>query len=435
VRIAGRTSREVVDSIERAVHSGAMAPGDVVPSVRSLAGELKISSATVAAAYRELRNRGVLIGAVGKHTRVSMRPPLVSRIGDPTPEGLRELSNGNPDLSLLPSLTAAAHASTFDQFRYGDATVIPEMTALATRQFPEFDPQEDQLCLASGAMDGVERVLTAWLKPGDVVCVEDPCYTGVLDLVRALGLRPLPVAVDERGPVPGSLRKRLAGRVDACVFTPRAHNPTSAALDAARAAELAGVLKRSPDVLIIENDHAGPVAGHEYHSLVGGRGHWAVIRSVSKSLGPDLRFAFLAGDSLTISRVEGRQRLAAGWVSHILQRLVLRLLSDSTVRRLIVRAEATYRQRRQDFLAELAVRGVPAVGRSGLNVMVPVREEASTLRLLQDRGWLVRAGEPHRLESPPFVRVTISTLDAADAARLAEDFSAVLHPVRRSNLA
>jgi DNA-binding transcriptional MocR family regulator len=435
VGIAGRTSREVVDSIERAVHSGAMAPGDVVPSVRALASELKISSATVAAAYRELRNRGVLIGAVGKHTRVSPRPPLASRIGEPALEGVRELSNGNPDLELLPSLTAAARESTFDQFRYGDATVIPEMTALAARQFPEFEPAEDQLCLASGAMDGVERVLTAWLKPGDVVCVEDPCYTGVLDLVRALGLRPLPVAVDERGPVPGSLRKRLRGRVDACVFTPRAHNPTGAAVDAARAAELAGVLERHPDVLIIENDHAGPVAGHEYHSLVGGRRHWAVIRSVSKSLGPDLRFAFLAGDSMTISRVEGRQRLAAGWVSHILQRLVLRLLSDGAVRRLIAKAELTYTQRRKGLLAELALRGVPAVGPSGLNVMVPVPGEAAALRLLRDRGWLVRAGEPHRLESPPFVRVTISTLDATEAAKLAEDFSAVLHPVRRSNLA
>ncbi|HET6500572.1 MAG TPA: aminotransferase class I/II-fold pyridoxal phosphate-dependent enzyme [Amycolatopsis sp.] len=435
VRIEGRTSREVVDSIERAVHAGMMAPGDVVPSVRSLASQLKISSATVAAAYRELRNRGVLIGSVGKDTRISMRPPLASRLGDALPEGVRDLSDGNPDPRLLPSLHDAAQACRFEQFRYGDATLLPGMAQLATRQFPEFDLREDQVCLASGAMDGVERVLTAWLKPGDVVCVEDPCYTGVLDLIRALGLRPLPVAVDERGPLPDSLGKALRTRVDACIFTPRAHNPTSAAVDAERAAGLGNVLKHHPEVPVVENDHAGPVAGHSYHGLVPGRRNWVAIRSVSKSLGPDLRLSFLAGDVMTISRVEGRQRLGAGWVSHILQGLVLHLLSDAGVRRLVAKADRTYTRRRKDFVAELAARSVQAVGRSGLNVMVPVPEESSTLRLLQDRGWLVRAGESHRLHSPPFVRVTISSLDAEDAAELAADFETALHPGRRSHLA
>jgi DNA-binding transcriptional MocR family regulator len=422
-----------VDSVERAVHEGKAAPGDVLPSVRALANELKISPATVAAAYRDLRTRGVLISSVGKHTRISMRPPLVSRITGALPAGVRDLSDGNPDPRLLPSLTEAAHASTFEQCRYGDATLLPGMAELAARQFAEFDLREEQICLASGAMDGVERVLTAWLKPADAVLVEDPCYTGVLDLIRALGLRPIAVAVDERGPIPSVLREALRARVAACIFTPRAQNPTGAAVDAERAAELTQVLDRHPEVLIVENDHAGPIAGHAYHSLTGGRRYWAVIRSMSKSLGPDLRLAFVAGDQMTISRVEGRQRLAAGWISHVLQQLVLQLCADTRTRELVGEAERTYSKRRQGLIAELAAHGVPAIGRSGLNVLVPVSEEATTLRQLQDRGWMLRAGEPHRLESPPFVRVTISSLDAADAAELAGHLAEALHPERRSH--
>ena len=43
------------------------------------------------------------------------------------------------------------------------------------------------------------------------------------------------------------------------------------------------------------------------------------------------------------------------------------------------------------------------------------------------RGWVLAAGAPYRLPgSAPAVRVTIATLAAADAGRLAGDLAAVL---------
>src|SRR5699024_11785584 len=48
---------------------------------------------------------------------------------------------------------------------------------------------------------------------------------------------------------------------------------------------------------------------------------WALIRSVSKSLGPDLRVGLVSSDPLTASRLGAHIRSGAMWVSHILQRL------------------------------------------------------------------------------------------------------------------
>ena len=66
--------------------------------------------------------------------------------------------------------------------------------------------------MVSGALDGIERVLEAHLRPGDSVAVENPGYAALFDLLRAHGLALEPVAVDERGMRPEDLRAALAAR-------------------------------------------------------------------------------------------------------------------------------------------------------------------------------------------------------------------------------
>jgi DNA-binding transcriptional MocR family regulator len=277
-------------------------------------------------------------------------------------------------------------------------------------------------------VDGVERVLQAHLRPGDRIALEDPGYAAVLDLVGALGLVPEPVGVDDSGPLPADVERALAAGARALVVTTRAQNPTGAALDERRVRALRPVLAAHPDVLLVEDDHAGPVAGADALTLTAGRARWAHVRSAAKSLGPDLRLAILAGDAETVARVEGRQGLGTGWVSHLLQGLVAALWADpETPRRLRAAAEA-YRARRDALLGALAARGIAAHGRTGFNVWVPVREEASVVMAMAEAGWAVRAGERYRLRSGPAVRVTIARLAPREAPKVADALAAALGP-------
>jgi DNA-binding transcriptional MocR family regulator len=150
-----------------------------------------------------------------------------------------------------------------------------------------------------------------------------------------------------------------------------------------------------------------------------------VIRSVSKMLHPDLRTALMAGDPLTIARVEGRQALGPRWVSHILQAVVAELLGDPGLDVAMARAGSIYAERRGELVGALAQRGVAAYGRSGLNVWVAVREEAPVVRALQDAGWLVTAGERFRLAAAPGLRITATTLKPGEAEQIAQVIAGV----------
>ena len=46
------------------------------------------------------------------------------------------------------------------------------------------------------------------------------------------------------------------------------------------------------------------MAGAPNNTVVAGLDRWAVVRSASKTLGPGLRLAVVAGDPTTIARVE-----------------------------------------------------------------------------------------------------------------------------------
>ncbi|MEA2238541.1 MAG: hypothetical protein QOC81_3265 [Thermoanaerobaculia bacterium] len=426
----GTTAVKIAASAESALAGGKMAGGDHLPPVRTLAEQLGVSPATVAAAYRILQERGIAVAEGRKGTVIRHASPAAPPAPAALPAHVRDLATGNPSADFLPDFAPFLRKLEGSSRLYRDELNDPSLLALAKAQFAADGVPSDSVAVVSGALDGIERVLREQLRRGDRVLVEDPCFTGVSDLLHALSLIPVPVAVDDEGLLPAALQR--AATADAIIVTPRAQNPTGAAFSERRARQLCAILRQRPDLLLIEDDHAGPISGAPYVTLADAtHRRWAIVRSMSKSLGPDLRLAIMTGDAQTISRVEGRQALGIRWVSHILQRLVAQLLVDVRVRKLLARAERTYTLRREALIAALKTHAIEAHGASGLNIWIPLREESVVVQALFQRGWAVTAGERYRVKSGPGIRVTIASLDADDAAAFAGDVAEVLRPAQR----
>lgn len=424
--ISGTTASTIAASVERAVAEGALGPGDALPPVRRLADDLSVSPGTVATAYKELRRRGLVVTRGRGGTIVAAAPSVASRRPPKVPEGLRDLAGGHPDPAFLPDLVPPGRLSA--GVRSHRATPrLPELEETVRAWIGDAGVPVEHVTFAHGALDCVARLLSTDLRPGDSVAMEDPGYHHLLDLVQALGLRSVAVAVDDEGMRPDALEAAVRAGARAVVCSPRAQNPYGGAFSAVRRDALVAVLRRAPDVLVVENDHAADIAGVPLHSLAsGGLARWAHVRTVTKFLGTDLRWAAAACDPTTLARHDGRLLLTSGWISHLLQRTVLGLMSDADTTALVSRARSAYGERRRALVAELASRGVAAHGGSGMNVWVPVRDESAVVNGLRSRGWWVAAGARFRIASAPGVRITTAGLVPVDAARLASDFAAVL---------
>ncbi|MER5779377.1 aminotransferase class I/II-fold pyridoxal phosphate-dependent enzyme [Streptomyces sp. NPDC002039] len=431
-RIVGRRASDIAASVETGIGSGALPPGTLLPPMRELAGVLGVNPNTVAAAYRTLRERGVIETDGRRGSRVRSRPASAPRdaLRMDIPPGVRDVASGNPDASLLPSLEGALAAAARRYARtptlYGTDPVAPELAALARAGLDADGVPAGPVGLTSGALDGIERVLAAHLRPGDAVAVEDPGWGSVLDLAPALGLRVLPVAVDDEGPRPEAVARALADGARALVVTARAQNPTGAAVSAHRAGELRELLALHPEVLVLDDDHGHGIVDLPLQCLGGVTRHWALVRSTAKAYGPDLRLAVLTGDTVTMDRVRGRQRLGPGWVSRLLQYAVVELWTTGAVDAAAV--ARSYGERRDGLVAALERRGVRAYGRSGMNVWVPVADETGAVARLLGAGWAVAPGARFRVESGPGVRITVSGLGAEEVAGLADAVADAVRP-------
>ncbi len=90
---------------------------------------------------------------------------------------------------------------------------------------------------------------------------------------------------------------------------------------------------------------------------------------------------------------------------------------------MLKKARTTYARRRTRLVADLAAVGIPAAGRSGMAVWVPVADEPGATSALLDRGWAVAPGGRFRITTAPGIRIGIATLTAAESAALAADLA------------
>lgn len=302
----GSLADRIASAVVEAVRSGRLRPGDALPPQRALAERLGVSLDTVGRAYKSAIARGAARGEVGRGTFVVGSPsdgPAVSAWGGGV--GLERPRSGPIDLARnLPTpgpadralktafadLASDPRAARFldaadpaDARRRADAAA-----ALIARGGGPSDPA--RIVETVGAQQALCAALVALTAPGDAVLVEAMAYPGVLALLRKLGRKPAPIALDAEGARPDALdaaARRKTARI--AILTPTLQSPTAATAGADRRAALIAAAERR-DLTIVEDDVFGFLEPHGAAPLAALAPERVVyIASASKRFGPGLR--------------------------------------------------------------------------------------------------------------------------------------------------
>lgn len=457
----------IVVALEGAIDSGVLAPGTRLPTVRTLSTTLKVSPSTVMAAYQILSRRAAISGEVGRGTFVLDRTtaaeakplaPIETRIATSWRRrtaavvlarlhahypGVLDCAHGQPDPALMPgaiikrALGSLAAGLDIEDLQYSDATPISTLReALLPRLRRDGVPVSgNQMVVGNSAQQlmvlsiGLLTRLLPDAKP--VVAVEDPGYQTAFDSFEQAGFRLVGMAMDEAGVLPEALEAALAAGAGAVLVTPRVHNPTGVSWTARRRGELAEILLRYPQALVIEDDHFADLATTRPGSLLEERllrDRVIHIRTFAKSVAPDLRVAVaIAAPRLAVLLGEARA-LTDGWTSQLSQALLAATLADPGYDVAMEEARATYRARSEAAGAvlrdRLAGTGATVIASEGINLWITLPRGAMAGAIIEAAvagGVLAVSGETFHVQPgrDNTIRMSIGAVTEAEAAAAA----------------
>ena len=100
----GTTAVNIASSIEQLIRNKSWPAGHRLPTVRALADELGVNPNTVSAAYKQLRDAGI-IATDGRRGSFVPEKTEILHTEAAIPAGLIDLASGNVDRRLLPALS------------------------------------------------------------------------------------------------------------------------------------------------------------------------------------------------------------------------------------------------------------------------------------------------------------------------------------------
>lgn len=344
---SGPLYRQLAAAIARTVERGAVAPASRLPAERDLSGALSVSRGTVIAAYDSLVADGLLERRPGSGTytvdvgRLALPAgregsALVARLvdhsagaGDAIDLSISVLH----DAGALPAarVTTSELASLTPDTGYSPwglydlrSTIADVLGSWGLPSLPE------QIVITTGAQQAISIAASCWIRPGDLVVVDDPTYPGAISAFTAAGAVLLGVPVDQSGVQVEPLEQALQRRPALVYLQSALHSPTGVSMTEARRRHVASLLAQARTPVVEDIALAGLIWGEAAPNLVAAAApneSIAVVGSLSKLLWGGLRLGFVRAPepvALRFARVKATHDLGSSIVSQLLGTHILR---------------------------------------------------------------------------------------------------------------
>lgn len=417
--------RQIVGELSEQIRSGAIRPGERMPTHRDLAYTHGLSLGTATRVYAELIELGLVTGEVGRGTFA--RAPVAAHAStfhfDREAPSVVDLSRNfmvlDGQAAELAQATARALEHEADDLLHYQPHAGRERDRaagaawLAAGSAGRLPADAGRILICNGGQHGLTLALLAATRPGDAVAVEAYTYPGLKVLADVLRVELVPIGLDDEGMIPAELDAAChRHRVRLVYCMPTLQNPLGLVMPEQRRQDIAAVARRH-DLRIVEDDAYGFLVDPPpppLSSFAPERSYY--LRTASKSLAPGLRVAYLLVPAEDVARLTVIVRATTWTTAPLMAQVVTGWINDGTAERLIAgkRAEA---RRRQELAAE-ALRGYAHGGHpSGLHLWLTLPAGCRT------DDFLVAARERNVLVSPASLfKVGDPALPTPQAVRL-----------------
>jgi DNA-binding transcriptional MocR family regulator len=352
--------QQLLDLVSDNIASGALRPGDRLPSLRQMSRRAGVSIPTVRQAYVELEKQrkvesrpqsGFYVRAPRENALV--RPaPRFNRLARPKPVACRSLIDrvydglnrpdavplgiANPCMakpavkSLHRAMKRVMARAEERSLKYAPTCGEPGLQRQIAYRYLDtvgVSVEPDEICITNGAQEALAIALRTVARKGDVVAVESPTYHGLLELIESMGMLAIEVETcPEEGITLSALEKTLATHpVRVCMFSTTLNNPLGVSMPEAYRRRLARIIDSHDDVVLIEDDVYGELlfdgSRPRPASCFVESGRVLTCGSFSKTAAPGYRIGWLLGGGYRdeIRRVKRSMSCSSG----LLQQLTL----------------------------------------------------------------------------------------------------------------
>ncbi|KAJ3337805.1 hypothetical protein HDU93_000480 [Gonapodya sp. JEL0774] len=243
--------------------------------------------------------------------------------------GMISLGGGYPDTATFPFESVSMKLKTGETLEIGKEDMAKVLQYNSTAGLPNLvtwlrdlqiilhkPPLADiewDICVTTGSQDGLSKAFEMLLEPGDPVLMETPAYSGVLSILRPMGVQFVECPADSDGLNPSDLRRILStwpsskGPRPRVLYTvPEGGNPTGLSTTWERKKEVYSVCSEF-GVIILEDDpyYLLQFCDPPKPSYLSIDGEGRVLRfdSFSKVLSSGIRVGWCTGPKPLIERI------------------------------------------------------------------------------------------------------------------------------------
>lgn len=383
---------QLYQGIRADIRSGALAPGEKLPSKRALCAHLKVSLSTVEGAYGQLLAEGYLRSEPKRGFFVQPLAPQASSPEPahpapipPTPQGPKvvfDFSTGAVDDGGFPFATwtrLMRQVLTREDSRLLSPIPpqgVPELQQAIVRYLHDFrgvNVRPEQVVIGAGS-EYLTGLLFQLLGRSGGYAVEDPGYPKVHQILSHQGALVCPIPMDGQG-----MRVDALGWSGARVahVTPAHQFPLGTVMPVGRREELLTWAAQGEDRYIIEDDYDSEFrfSGRPIPALqsLDPRERVVYLSTFAQSLAPSLRIGFLVLPPHLLERYHRDFLFYSSTVPSFEQHTLARFLEGGHFERHIARMRVEYRARRDALVSAVRAQRFPGQlsgGDAGLHLLL-----------------------------------------------------------------